>query len=382
MHHEVVQMALKHQCPDCPETRLADSPPQVSLYQSDTPWKVIVLDNAEFRVGNQVTHFMLICDEATHFVAVAQLFQRHFEEGRNATGEEALRAVEQTWIQNYGYPDRVRLDPEGCFRSRLLEDWAKRVRKDAMTLLHGEQMEPFRAPLNVVAAHDTLHRRQGFSPAQWCFGRNFTIDGRLFESEQTVPVLQGMNDPRHAFGKSMNARLAAEEVYRKSQASFQLSRALNMKTRPQRVYLPGDLVYYRREKAPADTPAHEELGIPNARMARWWGPARVLSSETRSDELTRRAAQVVWIVAAGRLKRCSPDQLRHASEREVILANSTHDTITPGWTFHSLLQGMQAGNFDIYDNYQLPEDRAAVSRKGAASKPPRVQDPCQRTQSF
>ena len=123
VHHEVVQVALKHQCPDCPETRLADSPPQVSLYQSDTPWKVIVLDNAEFRV---VTHFMLICDEATHFVAVAQLFQRHFEEGRNATGEEALRAVEQTWIQNYGYPDRVRLDPEGCFRSRLLEDWAKR----------------------------------------------------------------------------------------------------------------------------------------------------------------------------------------------------------------------------------------------------------------
>ena len=246
-----------------------------------------------------------------------------------------------------------------------------RVRKDAMTLLHGEQMEPFRAPLNVVAAHDTL---QGFSPAQ-CFGRNFTIDGRLFESEQTVPVLQGMNDPRHAFGKSMNARLAAEEVYRKSQASFQLSRALNMKTRPQRVYLPGDLVYYRREKAPADTPAHEELGIPKARMARWWGPARVLSSETRSDELTRLAAQVVWIVAAGRLKRCSPDQLQHASEREVILANSTHDTITPGWTFHSLLQGMQAGNFDIYDNYQLPEDRAAVSRKGAASKPPRSRTP-------
>lgn len=67
---------------------------------------------------------MLIVDEATHFAVAAELFRRHVDEGRNATAEEALKAMEQAWIQSYGFPDKVRLDPEGCFRSRLLEDWA------------------------------------------------------------------------------------------------------------------------------------------------------------------------------------------------------------------------------------------------------------------
>ncbi|CAE7524507.1 GIP, partial [Symbiodinium necroappetens] len=248
VHPEVIKIALSHQCPDCLETRLADPSPAVSLQQTDVPWKVIVLDNAEFRVGDQVVHFMLIIDEATHCAASSELFRRHIDEGRNATAEEALKAIEQTWVQSFGYPDRIRLDPEGCFRSRLLEDWAAqrgieimpnpgeahhqtgqvesligKINSDATTLLHGEEMDPYRAILNVVAAHNTVHRKQGFSPCQWAFGRDFTIDGRLFESEQGLPVLQGQLDPRHAIGKSLNLRVMAEEVYKKSQASQQLS---------------------------------------------------------------------------------------------------------------------------------------------------------------
>ena len=33
----------------------------------------------------------------------------------------------------------------------------------------------------------------------------------------------------------------------------------------------------------------------------------------------RKPGSIVWIVVAGRLKRCSPQQLRHCSEREKIL---------------------------------------------------------------
>lgn len=144
---------------------------------------------------------MLIVDEATHFAVAAELFRRHVDEGRNATAEEALKAMEQAWIQSYGFPDKVRLDPEGCFRSRLLEDWAAargievlpspgeahhqtgqvetligKIKADAMTLLRWETMDPYRAIVNVVAAHNNLHRRQGFSPSQWVFGRGFTLE--------------------------------------------------------------------------------------------------------------------------------------------------------------------------------------------------------------
>ena len=400
VHHEIVKMALEMQCQDCLETRLATPPPAVSLQQSEVPWKVIVLDNAEFRVGDQVIHFMLIVDEATHLATATEIFRRHVDEGRNATGEEALLAIEKSWIQMFGYPDRIRLDPEGCFRSRLLEDWAAergieifpnpgeahhqtglvesligKIKADATTLLHGEEMDPYRAILNMVTAHNSIHRVQGFSAAQWAFGRDFSFGGRLFESDQQLPAIERQADPRHAFGQSLNTRMAAEEVYRKSTAAFQLSRLLNMRTRSQQTFLPGDVVFYRREKVPADKPAHETLGIPKAKMARWWGPGRVVASETRSDEKTRRPAQVVWIVSAGRLKRCSPDQLRHASDREQILADSAHEQVTPGWTFHSLMQGLGTGHYDIYDDYVLPEDRSSATFRRTGSRAPRPRTP-------
>ena len=47
-----------------------------------------------------------------------------------------------------------------------------------------------------------------------------------------------------------------------------------------------------------------------------------------------------------RLKRCSPDQLRHASDREAALAEAASQGATPPWTFHSILQGL-----DIYDDF-------------------------------
>ena len=60
----------------------------------------------------------------------------------------------------------------------------------------------------------------------------------------------------------------------------------------------------------------------------------VLATETRSDALgaERKPSNIVWIVTHGRLKRCSPDQLRHASERERLLAEGT-DSPAASWTF-------------------------------------------------
>ncbi|CAE7943401.1 RE2 [Symbiodinium necroappetens] len=398
IHKEVVKMALDLQCADCQEMRLADSAPAVSLHQSDTPWKVIQVDNAELKVGNQVTHFMLIADEATHLIVAAYLYTRENTEGRNATAEEAVKAIEQHWVQMFGLPATLRLDPEGCFRSKFLEEWASergvevlpspgeahqqtglvesligKVKKDAITLMAGDAMDPFRAILNVVAAHNTVHRTKGFSPAQWAFGRDFGSDGRLFDSEHGLPCVQAKVYNDTTFGESLNIREAAAAVYRKSQADHQMSRLMNMKTRPSRQYLPGDLVYYRRVKPPADNPAHPALGAPKINGGRWYGPGRVVATETRSDcyGLERRPMKVVWISSAGRLKRCAPDQLRHASEREAILAEEATEKVTPGWTFHSLLRGLDKGNFEIFDDYVFPENsEVKVHRRSHRSRTP------------
>ena len=64
---------------------------------------------------------------------------------------------------------------------------------------------------------------------------------------------------------------------------------------------------------------------------------------------------MVWIVSHGRLKRCSPWQLRHATPSERILAEQV-EAPTPVWTFHSLLQGLEKGEYDTYDDLILTED--------------------------
>ncbi|CAE7808731.1 RE1 [Symbiodinium microadriaticum] len=385
-HHEVIKIAMEHTCPDCQEMRLPDLAPSVSLQQSEVPWKVIQIDNAEVRVEDVVTHFMVITDEATHFAVVAKLFERNFQDGRNATAEEAILALEQHWTQAYGFPDRIRCDPEGCFRSKLLEAWAsdlgievtpcpaeahhqigqveslvKKLKQDAITLLAGHPVGAHRALLHSAAAHNTVHRVQGFSPAQWAFGRDFGPGGRLFESDQDLPVVQNSVLQGHTFHDHMEARRAAEDIARRSQATYQLGRMLNMKSRRKLQFVPGDLVYYRRVQPPADTPAHPGLGFAKVGLGRWFGPGRVLATETRSDNQSsvRKPAQTVWIVANGRLKRCSPDQLRHASEREAAIAEAT-DAATPPWTFSSLLQTLEGGGYDVFDDYVFPEDIGAL----------------------
>ena len=188
--------------------RLPDlSPVSVSLQQSEVPWKVIQIDNAEIRHNDEVTHFMVITDEATHFVVMVKLFVRQVQEGRNASSDEAILT------QSFGWPDRIRLDPEGCFRSRAIEQWAsdhgveitpcpaeahhqigqvesmiKKLRQDTVTLLAGRDLDAHRALLHAAAAHNTVHRVQGFSPTKWAFGRDFGPDRRLFESEHGLPL--------------------------------------------------------------------------------------------------------------------------------------------------------------------------------------------------
>lgn len=49
---------------------------------------------------------------------------------------------------------------------------------------------------------------------------------------------------------NLQLRVRAEEQYRRSQAAQKISRAIDSKTRPYQLYLPGDVVYYRRYKVP------------------------------------------------------------------------------------------------------------------------------------
>ena len=384
----IVNLAREHRCESCQEVHLPVPHKKVSAHDCQTLWHTLQMDIFQLPVGEEILHCVLFVDEASRFATVHELFRHHREQSRNCSAEEAIRALEQSWVQMHGLPNVLRCDTEGAFRSTALAEWAEargvdlqpcaaedhgqigivealiqKMKQDARTLLRTETCDPFQGILQVVAAHNHLDRVGGYAPSQWAYGRLPSLDGRLFQGGNDLPV----HASEGTLGTDMRAnlvlRVKAEEIYRRSQAMMKISRALNSQPRRYQVFLPGDLVYYRRYKTPrSQGPSHAALDQPKMGIARWYGPGRVIATETRSEyePYSRKPGSIVWIVAAGRLKRCSPQQLRHCSEHEKILAEST-EAVTMPWSFNSLMHLVERGQFERYDDV-VEEERNPVQR--------------------
>ena len=193
----------------------------------------------------------------------------------------------------------------------------------------------------------------------------------LFTGGNEVPVLASQGTPNTDLRLQLQLRVHAEEHYRRTQAFQKVTRAMNSKPQKVAYFIPGDLVYYRRYKTPAQLPSNVSLDQPKVGLARWYGPARVLSTETRNEDdgTIRRAGHVIWIVAGGRLKRCSPSQLRHASEKEKLVAEASHGSVTMPWSFTSLLQCLEKGQFDTYDDEAFEEGHPRQSPVASSFQP-------------
>ena len=385
----VLSLAREFKCDDCHEIHLPVPHRSVTLHQCEILWHTVQVDIGQLPVGEQVVHFMLMIDEASKFCVAAELFRHPRQESRNSTTQEVIQKFETFWVQYHGFPNVLRTDPEGCFRGTDLETWCSergidlqhcpgedhgqigvvestigKIKQDARTLLRGTEfggIDPFSGILHVVQAHNHLDRIAGYAPAQWAY----TEDGRLFEGGNSLPVHSSEGTLGTDLRANLQIRVKAEEIYRRSQAVSKISRAMNTQPRRHQVFIPGDLVYYRRYKTPANQqPSHASLDVAKMGLARWYGPARVLATETRNedDPSTRKPGSVVWIVAGGRLKRCSPQQLRHCSEREKILAEASGAISTP-WSFTSLLHLVEKGQFRRFDDHIEDEGNPAFRER-------------------
>lgn len=232
-----------------------------------------------------------------------------------------------------------------------------KVKTDVRTFLRDCPVDAMSGILHVVAAHNTLDRVGGYAPCQWAYGRFPTLDNRLFDDGHAMPVHSFQGTPGTSMRDNMVARVKAEEHYRRSQAAQRISRALNSKPHKQTVFLPGDLVYYKRYKPPAQSLSHagvDSTGKPS--LSRWYGPARILATETKRSETSKyqafRPGHIVWLTAGGRLKRCSPHQLRHCSERERLLAEAAGGYMTYPWSFTDIIQKVSSGAYDDYDDLE------------------------------
>ena len=373
-------------CPDCQEAAVPPARRAVTIEQATELWEVIQIDNMEITVGDHTYHFQIIIDEASGYGAANYLFKHDAAPGcsRNATTLECIEALYKGWIQYFGYPKMIKLDKEGAHRGRQLEEWAEghgvevqavpaeshgqigqverligTLKRKMLAHLRSSDGSPEVAAWAMIGAHNTMSNVGGYSPCQWVFGRNFSDSMRLFDGHD-LPYWSGMASSAK-MQHQLLCRQEAEKHHREFVLREKTNLAYNTKMAKTVRYDPGALVYYKRYQPPADRNerSHQSLDVPRRRVARWYGPARVLATETKVsyDGAVRQPHNVAWIIASGRLKKVHTNQLRFASEREQLIAQGTLQLTLP-WTFQDLASLINKGEFDdeIMTERQLRAD--------------------------
>ena len=362
----VIAAASQLQCDECQEGKIRLPSPAVNLDRTDKLWDCLQVDGFDMRIGSQVHHFVLMVDEASGYAVIREAFRHPEEEGRNLTGEEFVSILREAWFGYFGYPATLKLDLEGAHRSSKLaqecldngieivaapaehhqtiaevERMIGHIRHKVETFVREQPVDPKVAALTMVMTHNSLARTHGFSPLQWALGRDWSPGDRLLETDMDA-LSSSTTSP---FGATVQLRAEAAKAFVEHRARDIASRAKNSKTRSTTTFLPGDLVFYRRFQHPADLPANNLVDRPRLRLSRWYGPARILATETKNEGVGRRPSAIVWGIAGGRLKRFHASQLRHSSEAERLIAESTTAVSMP-WTMTSLTRLLNKGSFD------------------------------------
>ena len=369
---KLVTIASQMHCQDCLEAYVPPSRRVTTLEDATQLWEVIQMDNMEFTVGDNTYHFQMMIDEASNYAVGTFLFKHPVMEGRNATTEEVTEGLMTSWVQYFGYPQKIKLDKEGAHRGRELEQWALTrgveveaipaeahgqigqverligtLKEKVQRFLRSSDEDPAVAMSSMIAAHNMMSNVGGYSPMQWVFGRNFTEADRL-HSGQDLPFWSNLT-AEEKMKKSMEMREKAMASHRDFTLKKKIHQAENSRMPTPTIYHPGDIVYYKRYQPPAEKRerAHQQLDVPRRKVARWYGPARVLALETKNtyDGQVRQPRKIAWIIACGRLKRVTVGQLRFASERERLIAEVA-DPLTMPWTFTDLTWTINKGEFD------------------------------------
>ena len=368
---KVLAVAQRFQCPSCAELHRPFPHQVVTIETCTTLWHTVAMDFAVLKHAGTVSHILLMIDEASHKLVGSVALEHADTVSKNVTTQTVIEILEKDWIQHYGSPRILRYDPEGCFRSRALEEWASQLRIEALPipgedhaqlgLIEGSvrivkegaakllkdnpSLSVQQATSRMICAHNTLDRVRGFSPLQWAQGRDIEMDSEIQDPTESIDM-----------EKNLRLRLEAEAVFRHHQAREKINRAQRYQRRRDYVWKPGDCVLYRRKgRAGPNQPSKHT----------WMGPGRVFGTETRQVDGMRRPGSVVWIVAAGRLKRCGPSQLRLATAREQAYARLQGDhTFSMPWTMQTASAILERGEFDDY----LPEEGEATDDEGPATE--------------
>ncbi|CAE7907904.1 bacA, partial [Symbiodinium necroappetens] len=331
---KVVAAASKLECDECLESQIKMPSPAVNLDNCEKLWSCLQVDGFHLRCGDTVMHFLLMVDEASGFAVIREMFSHPEENHRNMTGPEVVQVLQEAWFQYFGYPETLKLDLEGI---DLVPAPAE----------YHEMIADVEREIGYVRQRLERFLRGGAFEKP---GRDMSLGNRALEA------------------------VGAEQSFLKHRADQLASRAKNAKVRTQVRFFPGDLIFYRRYKTPADLPANSWVDRPRLRGARWYGPGRVLACETKVEEGHRKPSQYIWAICSGRLKKFHSTQLRHASPSERLTHEALRD-ITMPWTMTSLTRLLDKGAYDdetrsrAARHFQLGRKKRGFHRRAPGAQP-------------
>ncbi|OLQ15715.1 Ankyrin-2 [Symbiodinium microadriaticum] len=321
--------------------------------------------------------FMIIVDEGSRFRA-GRILSSGSKQSPNA--QSCLSYLQEGWVQYFGFPSTLRLDPAGAFRSTAVEAWcdkhsiyldivpgeahwkigtvenAVRGIKELMTKLSSSDPD-ITAPEALAEAIWAFNHREiirGFSPAQHILGQAPDETGRFLPSGSDVHPNLLVENPSGEFERAAARRAEAEKALAEWTAKQRIMRAQHSKHRPCFDFEPGELVYYWRCQE-----SNKSRRQPGGKHGRFLGPARILATESRqSEDGTLRPGGAVWLVKGRSLLKCSPEQLRRATEREQLLeALATPTAGQTPWTFKAVANEIGGNKYeDISQEVPPPEE--------------------------
>ena len=220
--------------------------------------------------------------------------------------------------------------------------------KSTATAIHTEALEQDPAiTLHLAAAAAALNSTEytaGFSSYQWVFGQNYNITDEDYRTFASWPRSQQQD-----FTALVTARQQAVEVARRTRATRVLPKLANTAVRqPLREFKEMDLVKIWRKQWPAEIYKGPRGGSKKSCRPHWIGPGRVIFHEVlpQPQEGDHRR-HIVWVLIGSQLYRCSVHSVRHATETERFLFETsgkedpsrwkTLDDVLPRREYHDIV---------------------------------------------
>ena len=370
---QVLGLAREFKCSVCEEKKRVNHKQVSSLEPLPPKLYTVSADGGKWihPSTGEYCEFALIIDEGSRFRAARVLKKGNHQ---TMTAAEFLDYLREGWIQYFGKPVTLRLDPAGAFRSHEMEHfcddqgilldvipgeahWQLGVCeqavggvKEVMTKLaeSNPEITPQEALSEAVRVFNHREMIRGFSPVQHLMGHAPDETGRFVSSLTGNQREMLLENPTVGVQQTIELMKQAEQALSEWQAKQRVDRALN--SRPQKMvdYRPGDLVYFWRKQV-------KSLG--DGKHGMFLGPARILAIETHKDENGKpRPSRGIWCVRGRRLLKCSPEQLRPASPREELLDHLASDTCdsTP-WTLPRVASELGGNEYEDI-SVEVPTD--------------------------